>query len=385
MASGTKSGDLLVGTIVPFLVALPFVIIRLYTASFIFRRWSWADKFLVASVVFAVACTGVKIAVTETYVKGPRGNWLVGNVLLVYKLIGLVAFPCQVVSTALAKASVALHLLNFVTTRPMKMLLCMVMGAVATYSVALVSCSIACTVTVRGLGDMILGNKNVICVHATESYIVGGLLNSLTDSILLLVPIWILKPLQMRWSRKLILLPILMTGGFVLGMSLIRLRYSWRLRTAADSSPQSWKDSSTWNNLEMWVGIICCCLPSLQPFFRQGAKRFSRDVVDKRPKIMVTSTVTTVVSGPSCCPSQSDSFAMHSVGVQEERHYTRLEVPSKDVAAPKRAREATAAQSEVADSYPQLPPYLVLTPCKGSVVASCSRASLPAKPLPIHR
>ncbi|KAL8364785.1 hypothetical protein RB595_003859 [Gaeumannomyces hyphopodioides] len=385
MTSGTKNVDLLPGTIAPFVVALPFVVIRVYTASFILRRWAWADTLLVASVVFAVVCTGTKVAVAEIYTKGPRGDWLVDNILLIYKLIGLVTFPCLVISTALAKASVALHLLNFVSTRTMKMLLYMTLGAVATYSVAIIGCSVACTVTVRGLGDVLLGNKNAICVYAIESYIAGGLLNSLTDSILLILPIWILKPLQMKLSRKLTLLPILMAGGFVLGMSLVRLRYSWRLR-AAGSSVQSWKESSTWNNLEIWVGIICCCLSSLGPLYRRVAKRVSYDVSGKRPEILVTSTLTTVVSGPSCFPSKSDTFAMHSVGVEEERRYTRLGVPTQDVAgmAGRSLGKTTGdRQSEAAGSCQDFQSQLVLTPCNGSVVASCSRSSLPSKPLPI--
>ncbi|KLU91635.1 hypothetical protein MAPG_10153 [Magnaporthiopsis poae ATCC 64411] len=416
--SGTNNSDLLVGTLAPFLTALPFVVMRVYTTCFILRRWTWADTFLMVSVIFALVFTGFKIETAQIYVKGPRGNILFGNVLLIYKILGLVTFPCHVISTTLAKASVAAYLLSFVSTRTMKLLVYLTLGVMATYSVGVIGFSIACTVTVRDVRDVLFGSKNPICAYAVEGYIVGGFLNTFTDLVLLLLPIWILKPLQMKWSRKLAILPILMTGGFVMVTSIVRLSFSWRLRTG--SSVQNWKESGTWNNLEIWVGIICCCLPSLKPFFRQMARRTNSDVSHNRPKILVTNTLTTVVTGaPSHFQSQGASFAMHSVGVEETRRYTGLKVTTEDKSAlaartsMEKIKEAqsgpmtredayaqyvaldrmigqaissktddAASQSEHADSRQGGCPHdSALSLGHGSVMASCSRTAVPTWPL----
>ena len=143
--SGTNNSDLLVGTLAPFLTALPFVVMRVYTTCFILRRWTWADTFLMVSVIFALVFTGFKIETAQIYVKGPRGNILFGNVLLIYKILGLVTFPCHVISTTLAKASLALYLLSFVSARTMRLFVYLTLGVVVTYSVAVIGFSVACT------------------------------------------------------------------------------------------------------------------------------------------------------------------------------------------------------------------------------------------------
>ncbi|KIM96649.1 hypothetical protein OIDMADRAFT_63107, partial [Oidiodendron maius Zn] len=103
------------------------------------------------------------------------------------------------------------------------------------------------------------------CVNIGQAFLAGAALNVVTDVTILLLPIWLLWPLELPMRRKVGVALILMTGSFVCAVSIARLVVI----------PSGLKDpDSTWRyvpNLilcivEMYTGIICSCLPSLKRF-----------------------------------------------------------------------------------------------------------------------
>ncbi|KAJ5359939.1 hypothetical protein N7517_009130 [Penicillium concentricum] len=103
-------------------------------------------------------------------------------------------------------------------------------------------------------------------------YIGNATANVVTDVLILLVPMPIVWKLQMRTTQKIGVCAVLLLGGFVCVASGIRIHYLTYLRGNVDIT---WAlgSVSVWSTVEPCVGIICACLPVLQPFVRSMVKK----------------------------------------------------------------------------------------------------------------
>lgn len=106
------------------------------------------------------------------------------------------------------------------------------------------------------------------CIEWSKVNIFSGVMNTVTDSIILLLPICMLRKVQLPKWEKFGLGFVLMTGGFVLVISIIRLK------TTVDTSRSSditWEyvDNGIWWMIEMHIAIVCACLPVARAFLRK--------------------------------------------------------------------------------------------------------------------
>ncbi|PWY77000.1 hypothetical protein BO70DRAFT_295136 [Aspergillus heteromorphus CBS 117.55] len=106
------------------------------------------------------------------------------------------------------------------------------------------------------------------CVFNMYPFYLGNAAASVTtDVLILLVPIPIVWKLHMRTTQKLLVCSIFMLGGFACMASLVRIYYMTFLSKSANIT---WimGDVFIWSSVEPCVGIVCACLPTLQPLFR---------------------------------------------------------------------------------------------------------------------
>ncbi|KAK3488582.1 hypothetical protein B0T13DRAFT_406440 [Neurospora crassa] len=111
------------------------------------------------------------------------------------------------------------------------------------------------------------------CVESDTWYISLLGINVVTDVIILLLPIFIIRPLRVAFAQKVAIGAILGTGGFVLGVSLFRFILTILDREDEDRTWRLafnyiWGQTHTldWNSIvEMNVAIICACMPCLRP------------------------------------------------------------------------------------------------------------------------
>ncbi|KAI7910261.1 hypothetical protein M0657_010467 [Pyricularia oryzae] len=303
-------------------LAIPVLLLRLWTVSFIFRRWRASDTNMGDNKLF-----GVIFAVTEaycSYILPPR-IWAMVQANLLFSVIfgvtevmsgatslvnclylskvrfsaslnpicspvayvpllttpnnsqlnGLVSMPAYCIATGLAKASVILYLLNFTTTASPRAIRII---AYATLVLSIIQCLIlaggtmACAASLRGLLDLFgTGISDLpTCTRLGEIWVSTAMINSFTDLVILLLPVWILRPLQVGRAKKIGVLAILMAGGFVFGVSVYRAYKSFEAFTmlSKDVSLWSFSDTAMWCVVELWAGIVCACLPALRPFCR---------------------------------------------------------------------------------------------------------------------
>ncbi|KAJ5114638.1 hypothetical protein NUU61_000397 [Penicillium alfredii] len=103
------------------------------------------------------------------------------------------------------------------------------------------------------------------CIINLFGYYIGtSSANVFTDLLILAMPMPIVWKLQMPRTQKIIVSGIFALGGFI-----IRIYYMSKLKTDLDIT---WVMGYVymWSTVEPAVGIICSCLPTLQPFLRMA-------------------------------------------------------------------------------------------------------------------
>ncbi|KAJ0382942.1 hypothetical protein COL922a_011499 [Colletotrichum nupharicola] len=101
--------------------------------------------------------------------------------------------------------------------------------------------------------------------YLTIWYAMAGV-NLVSDFVIFSMPIPVIKSLQLPRRQKRMLLLVFALGFFTCIISALRIR---TLRVAADTKDPYWDnvDAATWSFLEVTIGILAACLPTLRPIF----------------------------------------------------------------------------------------------------------------------
>jgi hypothetical protein len=138
---------------------------------------------------------------------------------------------------------------------------------------------------------------NAKCTDIVTLYLSSAPVNIITDIAILFLPIPILTGMRLPRKQKIILVATFSFGVFVTVVDVVRIAY---LQQAAQNrfkivkgqggnagkivqeSDFSWYASLSfmWSAVEVCVGIICACVPSLKPLFARFLPNFIRDSGD---------------------------------------------------------------------------------------------------------
>jgi len=104
------------------------------------------------------------------------------------------------------------------------------------------------------------------CIHQTSALLVAGTVNTLTDLLVVLLPIRTVWSLQLP-TRQAALIILLFGFGFVSCCAgITRTYYTYRVTQVWD---QTWHSYPVWitSAVELYIGVICASLPATKPFF----------------------------------------------------------------------------------------------------------------------
>ncbi|EHY55821.1 hypothetical protein ABEF92_000416 [Exophiala dermatitidis] len=129
------------------------------------------------------------------------------------------------------------------------------------------------------------------CTDIVTLYLSSAPINIITDIAILFLPMPILTRMRLPRKQKVILVVTFSFGAFVAVVDVIRIAY---LQNAAlnrfkasgtrlvEQNDFSWYASLSfmWSAVEVCIGIICACVPSLKPLFLRFLPSFIRDPGD---------------------------------------------------------------------------------------------------------
>ncbi|KAM7193093.1 hypothetical protein V8F33_007965 [Rhypophila sp. PSN 637] len=244
--------------------AATFIIIciRVFTCRQVLRKWHADDYLILVALVLALANS--IICVIQTNNGAGRHMWDVrAEALQRFLKLGITGGSLTFnLSTLFIKLSILTFFLRFPTERAFRLTTYALMVVVVGYCIATAFSFIYhCTPMQSGWDFTVHGE----CVDLYAAYLAPSAINVATDIIILFMPVWLLWPLRVGPMKKLGVALIMMTGGFVAAVSIVRLDAIISYSKEAD---MTWYYciNLMWCIREMYTGIICACLPCLRPF-----------------------------------------------------------------------------------------------------------------------
>ncbi|KAI5219526.1 hypothetical protein E4T46_06695 [Aureobasidium subglaciale] len=214
------------------------------------------------------------------------------NVLFYYYLGEIFYFA----SLTATKISILAFFLRVFPQQNFRKIIYVVIGICAAYGISFVlATTFQChpvPYSWKQLDDSYPGSCNNIHVQGWLS----AVFNIVIDLVILVLPLKELYSLQTSLKKKLMVMVMFSLGIFVTFVSVVRLH---SLIVFANSQNITWdyNDAAWWSTVEIHVGIICACLPSVRALFVSlGASSLGTTKAASRPTGRQASSISAVSS-----------------------------------------------------------------------------------------
>ncbi|KAG4415497.1 hypothetical protein IFR04_011369 [Cadophora malorum] len=241
--------------------------IRIYTRSRIVSELAIDDYLMLMALACSIVLTGFILNLLNyglgKHLYDVPLNMLYPNFLFSNVLAAI--FFCA--ATGFAKASILLFYGRIFPSRTFKLIiLCLVVFTVS-YSLASVLVNVFSCKPVSGSWDLALATT-AVCINRPVFYFAQAGLGIFTDFATLAAPLPFLWKLQMPVRQKIGVSAVLMMGGFVCIVSIIRLL---SIKTLLDSTDltKATTPALMWCVIELNISIIGGNFPTLRPFLRK--------------------------------------------------------------------------------------------------------------------
>ncbi|KXT08850.1 hypothetical protein AC579_1482, partial [Pseudocercospora musae] len=257
-------------SIVGMVLSTLFILLRVYTKTFLARMFGIDDIAMVLAwlisiglqimVVYLWSVPSIGIHMFEAYLP------VVNNAVLLISVCSILYIPLM----ALAKFSLLVFYRRLSMDTWFRWAVYGTMVFVIGYSIALFfGLLFACT-PLQMNWDITITDGH--CANKGVMYLSTAGLNAATDVILLVMPIPMVSKLQVPARQKIGLLAMFAIGSLTLVTSLVRLSLLPPMVSATDVT-YAISTPAIWICIEANLVVICGCLPILRLFFRHVAPR----------------------------------------------------------------------------------------------------------------
>ncbi|KXT03951.1 hypothetical protein AC578_9298 [Pseudocercospora eumusae] len=244
-------------------IAATAVAMRIYARLAIAKNAGWDDGFITFASANSWVLTSIAIWLVETgmgkheselsYSEAEENRKALWTSIIIYNL-GLTS----------TKISILLQYQRIFPQKTFRIANWTMMGIVVCYALWRFFSAIFACVPVQAYWDITIVDKTCL-PRATVSFASAGL-NIATDIAITMLPLPLLKNLELPKRQKRILMAVFGLGGVVCIISILRL---YAIYVVWDSKDVSYNNgmAAMWSSLECNVGIICSCLPTLRGLF----------------------------------------------------------------------------------------------------------------------
>ncbi|KAF2264402.1 hypothetical protein CC78DRAFT_616826 [Lojkania enalia] len=236
-----------------------FVALRLWTRLVIIRAPGWEDWVIVASWLCATA-TVITIGLQIKFGLGEHGANLsqsdVHNLLLnIY-----ISISTYCASIGLTKTAILMQYQRVFATRKFQIWCWSFITIIVGYTIATVlACIFVCTPIPR-----FWTGQPGYCINELASWFANAAINIVTDLMIVILPIPVIKNLNLPKKQKRLLMGVFAFGVVVCIISIVRLHSLLVITTSKDQSYDN-APVATFSIVEVNVAIIGACLPTLRP------------------------------------------------------------------------------------------------------------------------
>ncbi|KAF7155718.1 hypothetical protein CNMCM6106_006000 [Aspergillus hiratsukae] len=237
-----------------------FVALRLFTRFQLIKSPGTDDYTIAAALCFGW-CTFAFLLQEVHYGLGqPMATLSNEQKKLQLKALWL-SIPFYNMSLKLTKASIVYLYLRLFPTAKFVLAARIILGIIVLYGLWTVISAVLNCLPVNSFWDISVQGR---CIPKGFLWFFNAAMNILTDLCVLVLPIPVLSRLRLPRRQKIGVIFIFATGGFACVTSMVRLNYLTRATHTTDYT----KDNgpiAVWSQIELNMGIICSCLPPLQP------------------------------------------------------------------------------------------------------------------------
>jgi len=242
-------------------VALVFVLLRCTSRVFFVGRVLKEDILICVAMVWSFGLSGAIVA--------ERRNGMgehIYNVSPERLERMLQAFYASVIvynlGLVFAKCSICCQFLSFFKERKYRITAWCLIAFFAAYGLAavMVSC-FACTPVRYFWNKSIPGGK---CIKFEIWWFFNAALCIVSDFLLCILPLPMLRTLNIPRKQKYSLLAVFAVGGFVGIVAILRLHAVYVISNSSDTTHDN-VAAAYWSSVELNTGIICACMPTIRP------------------------------------------------------------------------------------------------------------------------
>ncbi|KAF2116403.1 hypothetical protein BDV96DRAFT_574059 [Lophiotrema nucula] len=240
-------------------LALIILLLRLYTRIFIVRSVGVEDYFITLAMLCSIGLT-ICIGIQVEYGMGQH-YWMLspedGTQSLKAFWASLIVYY---LSLGLTKSSILLQYQRVFPTKNFQIACWSIMSVVVAYTIWTVLGSIFACIPVRAFWT----KEESRCINQFAMWFTNAAINIGTDLAIIILPMPVVRSLNLARRQKQALIGIFAIGGFVCVVSILRLKSLVAISNSKDPTYDN-PPAATWSSVETSVGIICSCLPCLRP------------------------------------------------------------------------------------------------------------------------
>ncbi|KGO73924.1 hypothetical protein PITC_016800 [Penicillium italicum] len=258
------------------------VLLRIYTRAKTSKTTFGLDDFLVFAALLFAYGTGICVIISIKFKNGWHQQALTdSDFVSLWKLLFAHVFIYSTTVT-LTKTSIVIFYHRIFNLR---WSLYFAISIIIAYFVAVITTiAAACRPTSYFWDQYIDPTAKGTCIDVPNFFFVSGIVAVLIDVMILCVPVPVIWKLQMPKSQRVAVTSILLLGGFVCIVGIVRVVFLYKHTQSKDPS---WTIAPVfmWSCVEPFIGIVCACLPTFSSLFRRwwavlGFKKSSKKQED---------------------------------------------------------------------------------------------------------
>ncbi|KAL2268980.1 hypothetical protein VTJ83DRAFT_3826 [Remersonia thermophila] len=237
------------------------VLLRIYSRAIVLRSFG-ADDFMIVPAQILTIASAVAIGLEAKYGLG-RHVWMMPPENFVpYMKSFYTSIVVYNVAVCLTKISILLMYYRLFSNTVLRPIIFVGLGFLGSWAVTL---SILLPMVCMPVHKFWEPDAPGVCLNQLAIWYVMAGINVFTDFSLLIMPMPLIKSLNLPARQKALLFAIFTLGIFPCAVSIYRIR---TLGAAAVATDPTWDnvDAATFSFLELSVGVVTVCLPTLRPF-----------------------------------------------------------------------------------------------------------------------
>ncbi|KAH8426642.1 uncharacterized protein LDX57_004375 [Aspergillus melleus] len=277
MAVDSYSKEQMIALGITFLI-LPciFVALRFWAKWLSRKKLQWDDLFILIALAFSIACSITQLIgaidgqLGQHQTLGSDGQPILDDPrFLTYEKCKFASQMLAVIGLGFTKASLLVLFRSIFAIsgwfQPTSMVMLVVVFA---WTISFFFANLFTCYPITPLVEAFYGNK---CINSVAMWYSSCVTDVFVDIIILILPLPLVLKLQLPWKQKLAVAGMFLMGTTVVAISITRLAMYIHIgQTFLDHYLDATYYTSPvffWTNIEMSLGVILACLPTLRPIW----------------------------------------------------------------------------------------------------------------------